>query len=131
MLTTLSPTTSFPEKIVRHPLFGRQQTENSTIAKDSDSFKTPKATSQTLLHPLDTLEGKNPKLTYEITGTRHDPMLGDIHEATFSNGMNFIGIARPSVPLISIGEMYHAGSNAEDNWSNGALHFLEHLIFKG
>jgi zinc protease len=74
---------------------------------------------------------KPPKITYEHVKTLQDPILGEIQVYKFSNGMEFYGIKRDDVPLVSYGELIKTGSANETTKTNGASHFLEHLIFKG
>lgn len=71
------------------------------------------------------------KITYEHVKTLQDPILGEIQVYKFSNGMEFYGIKRDDVPLVSYGELVKTGSANETAATNGASHFLEHLIFKG
>ncbi len=71
------------------------------------------------------------KITYEHVKTLQDPILGEIQVYKFSNGMEFYGIKRDDVPLVSYGELVKTGSANETAKTNGASHFLEHLIFKG
>jgi zinc protease len=102
--------------------FGEQQTQRTHIVPPK--FK-----------PADVLQLKPgtpyKKLSFKIVNVMHDPIIGDIYHAKFSNGMNFYGMPRKNVPLISMGELYKVGSVDEENWNNGVSHFLEHLIFKG
>lgn len=75
--------------------------------------------------------GQPEKLTYEHVKTVQDSILGEIQVYRFSNGMEFYGVRRDDVPLVSYGELIKTGSANETAETNGASHFLEHLIFKG
>ncbi len=60
-----------------------------------------------------------------------DPVFGKIERRRFSNGMEFYGIQRKDVPLVSYGVLIKTGAANETRKNNGVSHFLEHLIFKG
>lgn len=78
-----------------------------------------------------TFEPQHPKLTYTHVETKNDPVLGKLEVYRFSNGMEFYGVQRKDVPLVSFGEMVKVGMANERDKENGVSHFLEHLIFKG
>jgi zinc protease len=78
-----------------------------------------------------TFEPQHPKLTYTHVETRKDPVVGSVEVYRFSNGMEFYGVQRKDVPLVSFGELVKVGMVDERDKENGVSHFLEHLIFKG
>jgi len=48
-----------------------------------------------------------------------------------SNGLEYLIIANHAAPLVGSTAIVHAGSSAEDAKTQGASHFLEHLLFNG
>ena len=76
-------------------------------------------------------EPEHPKLTYTHVRDVNDSVLGKVEVYKFSNGMEFYGVKRTDVPLVSFGEVIKTGSINERASENGVSHFLEHLIFKG
>ncbi|MFN8548349.1 MAG: insulinase family protein [Candidatus Eisenbacteria bacterium] len=48
-----------------------------------------------------------------------------------SNGLEYLVIANHAAPLVGSTAIVHAGSAAEDAKTQGASHFLEHLLFNG
>ena len=75
--------------------------------------------------------GKNTKLTWRSLPPILDPYYGKIERRRFSNGMQFYGIQRKEIPLVSYGVLIKTGSGNESRRQNGVSHFLEHLVFKG
>lgn len=72
-----------------------------------------------------------PKLTWTELEPIIDPAFGKIERRLFSNGMEFYGLQRQDIPLVSYGELIKTGAANETEKENGVSHFLEHLIFKG
>ena len=70
-------------------------------------------------------------LTWESTGVKQDPVLGEIHTYQFSNGLKLAAVVKPNVPTVSYGVVVGTGASDEKMSQSGVSHFLEHLMFKG
>ena len=63
-----------------------------------------------------------------LSGTGTDPSLD---WGYLQNGAGYVVIENHAAPMIGSVAIVHAGSGAEDWSTQGASHFLEHLLFNG
>lgn len=57
--------------------------------------------------------------------------IGDANEYTLDNGMEIVLRENHASPMIASLIFVHSGSKYESKYTNGATHFLEHLLFNG
>src|SRR5215213_1244839 len=55
----------------------------------------------------------------------------DVQRAVLSNGMVLLTKVRPDPDSVAINIAVRAGSRDEDEATNGAAHFMEHMFFQG
>lgn len=55
----------------------------------------------------------------------------DFTEYDLDNGLHVILHQDNSVPVVSVGVMYHVGAKDEEEGRSGFAHFFEHLLFEG
>lgn len=80
---------------------------------------------------LSVLTAPFPALTAEITSIFDEYLMGKVEEFTLDNGMKFLFLKRPDIPVFSAVILVKAGSVDEPRGKTGVAHVFEHMAFKG